>query len=381
VHHQKIQIMHVRDSSGIYGGERVILTLGKNLNRDVFDFKLLCMQRSDIRSQILAKYSTEMGIDTINLPVNGKFDWWAIKKLRALFRNNDVDIVHSHDFKSDFYVMLASHRMNVKKITTAHGSTRDSIVKRIYLEINENFVYRKLDRIVAVSDSVAGGLKNIGIDPNKICVIQNGLDFELLKSKNNKSENDNGFFIHTGKKTFAIVGRLYPDKGHRFFLQAFAKIQREYPETKALIIGDGPDRESIADQIKALGLENFVTMCGVVNDMQAVYERIDCLVIPSLREGLPYVLLEAAANRVPVLATAVGDIPQLIEDGETGYLVEPGNSAELEHRMVQFLSKKDDIKKMVENCYNVFEQKFSADRMVKKTEDLYLSLFGMDHSE
>ena len=88
------------------------------------------------------------------------------------------------------------------------------------------------------------------------------------------------------------------------------------------------------------GLENYVTMCGVVNNMQAVYERIDCLVIASLREGLPYVLLEAAANRVPIIATAVGDIPQLIEDGKTGYLVEPGNAAELEDRMLRFLNKK-----------------------------------------
>ena len=121
-------------------------------------------------------------------------------------------------------------------------------------------------------------------------------------------------------------------------------------------------------------------MCGVVNNMQAVYEHIDCLVIASLREGLPYVLLEAAANRVPVLATAVGDIPQLIEDGKTGYLVEPGNTEEIEDRMVRFLDKKDNIKQMVENCYNVFERKFSADRMVRETEDLYLSLFNMNRS-
>jgi len=378
VQHKKIQVMHVRDSSGIYGGERVILTLGKNLNSDVFDFKLLCMQRKDMRSQILVKYATEIGIDSLYLPTKGKFDWCAIKKLRVLFCNKNIDIVHSHDFKADFYVMLASYGLSLKRIATAHGSTRDSLVKRIYLEFNENFVYRRLDRVVAVSDDVAGGLKNRGLNPNKISVIQNGLDFDLLRRRHNKPENDNGFFINPGKTTFAIVGRMYPDKGHRFFLQAFDKIKREYPETHALMIGDGPDRESIADQIKALRLENFVTMCGVVNNMQEVYERINCLVIPSLREGLPYVLLEAAANRVPVLATAVGDIPQLIEDGKTGYLVKPGSAVEIEDRLVRFLSQKDNIKQMVENCYNVFERKFSADRMVRETENLYLSLFDVD---
>ena len=371
-----IKILHVRDSSGIYGGERVILTLGNKLNRNVFDYKLLCMKRPDARSQILTDRANELGIDTIDLEVKSKFDWFALKRLRYFLHKYNVDIVHSHDFKSDFYVMLASYGTKIKRIATAHGSTRDSVLKKIYLELDENFVYRKMDRIVAVSEDVANGLKKKGLNSNKIFVIQNGLDLELLKSEHNKIGNNNSIYNTSDKKTFAIVGRLYPDKGHRFFLQAVAKIIRQYSAIEVLIIGDGPARETIADQIRSLGLENFVTMCGVVSNMQAVYEHIDCLVIASLREGLPYVLLEAAANRVPVLATAVGDIPQLIEDGKTGYLVEPGNIVEIEERMVRFLTKKDNIKQMVENCYDVFERKFSADRMVRETENLYLSLFN-----
>lgn len=371
---KKINILHVRDSSGIYGAERVILALGNKLNKDIFDLKLLCMQGTNFQSNILASQASELGINTLSLPIKGKFDWTAIKELRAVLLKYCVDIVHSHDFKSDFYVMLASYGKNIKRVATSHGSTRDSAMKRFYLEFDENFVYRQLDMIVSVSKSIASGLEKKGLDTDKICVIQNGLDLELLKKKHKESGKENGLFFKSHKITFAIVGRLFPDKGHRFFLRAFAKIIHEYPEARALIIGDGPARESIEGQVKTLRLENYVTMCGVLNNMQTVYERIDCLVIPSLREGLPYVLLEAAANRVPILATSVGDVPQLIEDGKTGYLVEPGNAAELQERLVRFLNKKDNIKKMVENCYNLFEKEFSADRMVRETEDLYLSL-------
>ena len=378
MHRKKIKIMHVRDSSGIYGAERVILTIGNKFNRDNFDIKLLCMQREVAGSQILATHANELGIDTISLPTRGKFDWSAIKELRNVLANSHVDIVHSHDFKSDFYAYLATYGTNIKKIATAHGSTRDSIMKRLYLEFDENFIYRKMDRIVAVSDGVSSGLKKKGLSLNKICVIQNGFDLELLKKQTSKDKKKDKFDIKSENTNFAIVGRLYPDKGHRFFLQAFAKVVPEHPLCEVLIIGDGPARQSIVDQVKALGLQNFVTLCGVVNNMQAVYERIDCLVIPSLREGLPYVLLEAAANRVPVIATAVGDIPQLIEDGKTGYLVAPGNVEELRDRLEKFLTQKDNITQMVENCYNVFERKFSADRMVRETEDLYLSLFKMN---
>ena len=372
--------MHVRDSSGIYGAERVILTIGNRLDKNLFNFSLLCMQRADKSSQILGKHATDLGIDSVHFPTKGKFDSSSIKKMRTIFDIYDVDIVHSHDFKSDCYVLLASYGTNTKRISTAHGSTRDSFLKRLYLGFDENIIYRQMDRLVAVSESVAYDLRKRGLNKNKICVIQNGFDQDILNRQINTTNKENKLSIETEKTVFAIVGRLFPDKGHRFFLLALDKIVHKYPKVHALIIGDGPARKKIDDQIKKLRLDNFVTMCGVVSNMQAVYDRIDCLVIPSLTEGLPYVMLEAAANRVAVLSTAVGDIPQLIEDGKTGYLVEPGNVEELKDRLVRFLTKKDNISQMVENCYNVFEKKFSADRMVKETEDLYLSLFNMSRS-
>ena len=377
---KKINIIHVRDSSGIYGAERVIMTLGNGLDKDLFDFKLLCMKRSDIRSYILADNANTMGIKTLFLPTKGKFDWSAIIEMRNIFDKHNIDIVHSHDFKSDLYALLASYGKNIKRISTAHGSTRDSVIKRIYLEFDEHVIYRKMDRIVAVSESVAADLKKKGLKASKICIIQNGFDVQLLKQVYKTNNNLKCLSIDSDKTVFSIVGRLFPDKGHRFFLRALARVIRDYPKVHVLIIGDGPDRETISKQIEALRLNNFVTLCGVVNNMQEVYERIDCIVISSITEGLPYVLLEAAANRVPVLATAVGDIPQLIEDGKTGYLVEPGNIAEIEDRLIRFLKREDNIKKMTDNCYKVFKKKFSADRMVAETENLYLSLFNMSRS-
>lgn len=117
-------------------------------------------------------------------------------------------------------------------------------------------------------------------------------------------------------------------------------------------------------------------MCGVRSDMQAIYEKIDCLVIPSLTEGLPYVLLEAMANQVPVLATTVGDIPKLIDDRNTGHLVAPGDADALAERMHELLNQTDKTSQIAEwGRQRVFEQ-FSAEQMVRRTEAMYLDLIA-----
>ena len=132
--------------------------------------------------------------------------------------------------------------------------------------------------------------------------------------------------------------------------------------------------EEIQSEIQRLGLEESVELCGVRDDMPAVYRQIDCIVIPSLREGLPYVLLEAMANKIPVVASRVGDIPRLIRHGETGYLVPPENVDELQKHMTMVLESPDLSTKLAESGYRLVREGFSATRMVNEVEEVYESL-------
>jgi glycosyltransferase involved in cell wall biosynthesis len=370
---KKSTIMHIRDSSGIFGAERVILTLGHNINQDLFNLKLLCMDRGDGRSLRLITRARSIGIEVKTVGVRGRLDLGALLKIRKTLIENSVSIIHSHDFKSDFYGLLASINLPMKIVLTAHGSTRDSILKRFYLFCDERLVYRFFDRIIAVSEGLRGDLVRKGIPLKKISIIKNCLDLGILQNEN---ASEPTLAIPRGHRVFAVIGRLYPDKGHRYFIEAFSKVHKKHPKITGLIIGEGPTKEEIAKQVKAAELDRAIMLCGFRSDMSTVYDRVDYVIIPSLTEGLPYVLLEAMASKVPVVATRVGDIPALIDDGVTGYLVQPADSNALGKRMRDLLRYPQKAKEMSQRGHRFVMDHFSYERMVKQTQELYLSLLS-----
>jgi glycosyltransferase involved in cell wall biosynthesis len=185
---------------------------------------------------------------------------------------------------------------------------------------------------------------------------------------------DNPFPINIKNKVFAVIGRLFPDKAHRYFIDAFSDIKKAYPTSVALIIGEGPSEEEIRKQIIDLKLEDSVFLCGVRKDMMYVYRSIDYLVLPSLTEGLPYVLLEAMLFKVPVLATDVGGIPDIVKNGVTGYLVPPGDVQSLKNGMEKMLNNPEKTREMAEEGYKLVHEKYSARRMAKDYSRLYDSM-------
>lgn len=371
----KHRILHIRDSSGIYGGERVILTLGKNMvQRGQFEFSLLCMRRPDGRSEALISSAGNLGIPVHPVGVNGMLDPAAILQIRSFIRKNKVSLIHTHDFKSDFYGLWATLNLGVKRVTTAHGSTRDSPVKKLYLFLDEWLAYSSYDRVIAVSEELRGYLLRKRVTLDKIVVIQNGLDIDLLSLNHDAADPPLPLVKRPGMRVFGVIGRLYPDKGQEEFLEAFAPIAAEGPDCYGVIVGDGPERENLAQLIGSLHLNGRAHLCGVRKNIKAIYSMIDFLVIPSFTEGLPYVLLEAMASGIPVLATAVGDIPLLIQDGVTGYLVPPGDRAAMNRRMRDLLTYPEQASSMAERARVIVEERYSASRMVEQTEQLYRSL-------
>jgi glycosyltransferase involved in cell wall biosynthesis len=372
---KRINILHIRDGIGIYGAERVILTLAKHMDKEKFNFMLLCMSHKDGRSKELITRARELGIHVIPINVNGRLDFSAIAKIRRIIKQNKVMVCHAHDYKSVFYTLVAAVNLGVKLVATAHGSTRDSLVKRIYLSITEQYLYKFFDKIIAVSEDIRKQLKKYHVKQHKIDVIQNGIDFSLINAKS-RAIDDEYMPISAGRKVFGVIGRLFPDKGHRFFLEAFSIVLKRYSHIMGVIVGDGPGRDEIIRKVREMRLDNHIYVCGEKSDMKAVYNHLDYLVIPSLREGLPYVLLEAMACSIPVLATAVGEIPALIEDGVNGHLVAPGDADALAARMMELLVNTSKSKDMAKKAHSLVEKKYSAEKMAKSTEVLYTKMMS-----
>lgn len=354
----------------------MIMTLGKNLNPELFDFSLLCMRRPDRRSRPLIDLALSMGFHVEPVDVGGRFDARALMGIRQYIRSNDISLIHTHDFKSDFYGLLATLNLGVKRVATAHGSTRDSLLKKLYLYFNEHGVYRFCDKVIAVSEDLLAELSAKGLRRDRIELIQNGLDADLLNGHPDGFEPPLPIAKSPGRTIFGVVGRLFPDKGHAVFLNAFASLLPELAGNFGMIAGDGPEKESILRLIRTLGIQERMFFCGVRKNVKEFYQNIDCLVIPSFTEGLPYVMLEAMACGIPIIGTSVGDIPLLIQDEVTGYLVPPGEIDAIARRMRDIVAGPEKALIMAEAAKKLVRENFSADLMVKKTEALYLSLLS-----
>lgn len=363
-----IRVLHVRTSAGLYGAERVILNLVGHVDRARCELLLACVSERDGDGEPFARCARSAQVPVLSVRSRRKLDWHVVATLRRIIRTERVQIVHAHDFKGDLYAVLASVGLPVKRVVSAHGTTRDSTSRRVRLYLEEHLLYRAFDAVVAVAEALRAHLVAF-LDPRAVILIQNGLDPALLGDQ--EASGDAPLTSADGRPVFAVVGRLLPDKGHRFFLDAFRKLLHTHPGCEAWIVGDGPEREAIAARVRALGLENAVRLCGTRDDMPTVYRRANCLVIPSLTEGLPMVLLEAFAWRVPVVATRVGDIPRLVEPGRSGYLVAPGDAPALARAMAQRLDSPERARAMAEAAHAILRERFTAGRMAQDTQSLY----------
>ena len=371
-----INVLHIRDSGGLYGAEQVILSLGRLIDKESFRFSLICLDRGDGNSEKLGQRAKKLGIKVALIPDNRGLDLAAISKIKGHIIQENIDICHSHDTKSNFYSLFASINTKAKLATTAHGSTRDSLKKRIYLYLDEKLAYKKFHKIIAVSEDIKKQLIRLKIDCDRIVVIQNGIDNDLINIFSDEGNSDSQLEIPRKGKMIGIIGRLYPDKGHSFFLEAFSHVLKLYPDITCIIVGDGPERAGIQNKIQKLGLENAVILCGARKNMKEIYEMIDILVIPSKREGLPYTLLEAMIRNIPVVSTMVGDIPLLIKNGLSGLLVESGDVKSMTDSLVGMISNPGKSKEMAEYAYRTVMNDYTANKMVSRTEEMYRGLIS-----
>ena len=372
----RVNVLHIRDSGGFFGAEQVILTIAKNLNRKKFRVSLLCMDRGDRRSAMLENIARGCGIKVMSIPLKARLSPVGIKKIRTIIAKDDIDIVHTHDFKGDFYGLLGSLGTKAKRIATSHGSTRESALLRAYLNFSERVIYKFYHGVIAVSRTREKDLLDVGVSPHKLRLIENGLDLDLLKTYRRGKKDGVRIDVPVGHKVIGVVGRLFPDKGHKTLLQAFSKLLETEGNAVLLVVGDGPLRTELESKARNLSIEKKVHFCGIIDDMANVYESLDLLVIPSIREGLPYTLLEALAFGVPVVGTSVGGIPSVVRDGETGFLVRPNDSEELLSGMLRSLSDQSLARKMAQQGRQYVREKFSFERMIKNTEKAYLALIN-----
>jgi len=318
------------------------------------------------------------GIRTIHLPRLARVDPILAWRIYRLARRARPDVLHTHLFKSDFHGRLAGRLAGVPVIvSTLHSSdpwAQNPVLGWLYGQ-----TARFADGLIAVSEEVRRYHRaQTGVPPEKIRTIENGIALARFREDPAARAKFRGEFGLSPQETvLGVVGRLVPDKGMSVFLEAAAQVraaaqvQRDRPEIRFLIAGEGPLREMLETQARESSLEGQVIFCGFREDVPALMQAIDLLIFSSLREGLPLALLEGMAAGKPVIATAVGGIPGVVVDGETGVLIPPGEAGALARACLQVLQDPARMQEMGAAGKRRVEERHSLDRMVDLTMKFY----------
>ena len=369
-----MRILHIISSGGMYGAEAVILNMSRMLNESGHTSVLGVFANSSNPNLQLHEAAKREGIESHVIPCSGQMDRGVGGRIRRLVVETGVDVVHAHGYKADIYGFMALRGRGVALVSTCHNWLNDGMFVAFY-GVVDRWVLRGFAGVVAVSEEVRETLLGSGVEGEKVRLIRNGIDLRPFDEADPVLRRERGL---DGRLVVGIVGRLSVEKGMDIFLRAAAEVLKEVPDAVFVIAGDGPEREALEGLIDSLQLGESVMMLGRREDMPGIYASVDVLVSASRKEGLPMTILEGMASGRAWVATAVGDVPTVVRDGETGVLVAAGDVGGLAAAVVSLLRDRERRQALGEAGRRLVEEEFSAQRMTADYLSMYASVAGKD---
>jgi glycosyltransferase involved in cell wall biosynthesis len=332
-------------------------------------------------------YAEERGVTPIIVPELGRAinpigDLITIIRLVRLMRDFKPDVVHTHTAKAGFAGRIAARLSGVPVVVhTFHGHVFQGYfsrpLTRLFIAL-EWFAARLSDTLIVLTEGLRRELSDAYhiARKRKFTVLPLGLDLEpFARQPRHTGAFRAAYRIPPDVPLIGLVGRLTAVKNHALFLEAAAQVRRELPRAHFVIVGDGELRADIERQIDLLNLRDCVTVTGWIKDTAPVYADLDALAISSLNEGTPVTVIEALAVGVPVVATAVGGLPDLLEGGALGALVPSGDSAALANALIRVVKSPPPPDQIARAQSTIIDQ-YGIDRLVRDLDHLYRALLA-----
>jgi glycosyltransferase involved in cell wall biosynthesis len=377
-----MRVVHVIKAVQIAGAERHLLTLLSGLRgrpaHDI-DVRLILLVELGNHMQGYVDEAGARGLLVERIVIQRDLDPGLYNRLSQNLRNLKPDVVHTHLLHADLYGIPAARWLRVPVIVSSRHND-NAFRRRTPIKQVNQLLWRMTDAGIAISDSIARFTVEVeGAAKNKIHRIYYGLEaIKPLDRNLTRAAILREMNLTEDAALIGIVCRLTEQKGITYGLQAFAKIVDDFPGAHLLIAGNGPLRSTLESEAAALaGRENRVHFLGWREDIPALMAGLDIFLAPSLWEGFGLVFLEAMAQTVPIIASSVSAIPEVVVDGETGLLVAPRDVDGLAEALRKLLSDKPLRQYMGLQGQDRLETHFSAARMVDETAALYYTLLDM----
>jgi glycosyltransferase involved in cell wall biosynthesis len=317
------RILDLRDSPWVDGPGRTILDTAAAIDPRRYAIAIGTFVAGDPGEHRYLQEALRRGLATHPIAEQRALDVGVLRQIERWCREQSVRMLHTHDFRSDLYGLIAARRLGIPAVATCHGWIANSLKGHMYVRIDKRLL-RRFDRVIVVSERMRGQLRAAGVDETRIAVIPNALVVGNYQPRRGDPAVRLEWSVSPSAKLVANIGRLSPEKGQAPFLRAAAVLAQERPDAHFALVGIGPDEASLRRLAGELGIADRVIFAGYRSDMQAVYDSVDLVVQSSSTEGMPNVILEALLMRVPVVATDVGGTAEIVEDGRSGRLVRSG---------------------------------------------------------
>jgi len=365
-----MKVLHLISGGDTGGAKTHLLSLMKGLNRKI-DAKVICF--------IEDTFYEDLKNEGINIEVfeqKSRSDMSVVKRLVDEINSENYDIVHCHGARANFIAMFFKRKIKVPMITTIHSDYRldfkDNFYKRLVFTSLNTFALKRFDYYIAISDTFKQMLVERGFKKDSIFIAYNGIDLEKNLTYVEKEDFLRRYNIDAkNKKIVGIVARLDKVKDHETFIKGAKEVLDKRDDVIFLIAGNGNDEERLRELVKEFDIEKSIHFLGFVNDPYSLFNAIDINTLTSVSESFPYVILEGARLKKPIVSTKVGGVGKLIRNGETGYLIDVGDYKAFGDRINSLLDNEEDIKLFGENLYKEVERNYSSDAMAQTHIDIY----------
>jgi len=362
------RVFHLRNSDRFGGPERLILdqvlAAGADTQHIVASFGT-----PDAAHPFLDRARAE-GVETCLIPQSSSYDPRAPGRVRAAVRQLTPDVVVGHDYKANIFLALATDR---PRVAVVHGYTSEDSKIRMFEAIDRRVV-RSAEAVVVVSDVLRAQLLEAGVPPERIHEVPNGVNADRIAAAAHEGRASVRAALGLADEVplVLVLGRLSPEKGQDTAIDAFAALGRE--DVRLLLVGDGASREALELRAASHDLSGRVLFAGWRDDPWACLGAADLFLLPSRSEGLPLALLEALATGVPVVATRVGAVAEVLEDGGCGLVIEPDEAADMTSAIRTVLDDEEGARARANRGARRVREAYSVGAQARRLEAIYASL-------
>ena len=358
-------VLHAVASGGLYGIERMLTMLLPALRETGWDAQLLCFNAAGGVGAEVGERCAAQGCPVHYLPLERGVRMRDLLRIWTALRTRRPQLLHVHGYKATTLAGAVARLQDIQVVGTVHSEvvSAPEVANNLRLE---SLVLPRLTRVAAVSTGVSADLIRRGVSPHRIEVIRNGI-------------TDPGVPESTTRplSKLVVIGRLVEPKNNHVVLNALAALAQRGIRRNLVVAGDGPERQALRELTSSFGLDEQVQFTGFIDDVGSLLSPDSIFVMPSRSEGIPLALLEAMAHGMPIIASRVGGIPEVVEDGREALLMPPDDPAALEKLLATLFTDEPRARALGAAARLRYEREFRLDAMRDRYTDLYTRVLNL----